>query len=477
MSTSKNNTASCRIANHLDILINIFGFLPSKDLFATCRTNKIFYSISISFLYQHIIVKPSPLSTPLSTSSARTVHSGSQSKKSDSEEVSKIYRHPFAAQNKDQSLVPKEYRKSTLIESVHRIDIHVHRDDQCPSKTFSGIIPDLKTLHIAGGKKPIIKHNNTYIGHQTYRHRQDILDIDDDICQYGEENDYNTYCDPWDCPFILNSCSNAQRIIIRDLNFIPLKNMSKLNEVVLKLRPCQLPHFGLDYDQEGRRKPSPKKNTNDPIFYYHMMNDDESLISSLSKNVEKLKLIWWDERHSFRIDWQELGYPQTSRKCGTGRQKNNSSQAERERRRDDKKMLKSKQCKGCEGNEYNGGYTYYFNHFGYHSSKLDESSRSPNLIKTRLVDLFYMLGEKTSLREINIYNFEKTAEMTLSEMMITNSNKEKSTVQGLRDELVRYFNRGRDNKNNDAGNIGAPSNCHINYHTINEYYPHSFKIQ
>ncbi|WWD01704.1 hypothetical protein V866_008650 [Kwoniella sp. B9012] len=219
-----------------DILTKILSHLDNPALFATLLTCKTFFEASTPILYETITI--------------RSIR-GPQNP---------LYRYPHHLKKK---IIANQWTKNNSVNLIKRVDLYVHRQSQCPYTVNNTRynnnplyknplpLPNLKILHLVGG------------------HQQSIP---------KEEEDQ--YCDSSTCPFVLKQCMLAEKVIIRHLGFRPLRKMDNLQQVILKIRPCQLPRL-LDN------------------------SFDSTLISALPSSVKHLKIVWWDEKHSFKVDWLE----------------------------------------------------------------------------------------------------------------------------------------------------------------------------
>ncbi|WVQ70382.1 uncharacterized protein L199_008609 [Kwoniella botswanensis] len=214
-----------------DILTKILSYLDNPSLFATLLTSKTFFEASTPILYQTITIK---------------AIRGPQNP---------LYRYPHHLKKK---IIANRWTKNNLVNLIKRVDLYVHRQSQCPYTVNNTRynnnplyknplpLPNLKILHLVGG------------------HQQSV------------DKEEDRYCDQSTCPFVLKQCMFTEKVIIRQLDFRPLKRMDDLQQVILKIRPCQLP-----------------RSIDNPF--------DTTLISSLPSSVRHLKIVWWDE--SIHLKW------------------------------------------------------------------------------------------------------------------------------------------------------------------------------
>ncbi|OCF72154.1 hypothetical protein I204_07419 [Kwoniella mangroviensis CBS 8886] len=103
------------------------------------------------------------------------------------------YRYPHHLKKK---IIANQWTKNNLVNLIKRNPLP---------------LPNLKILHLVGG-------------------HQETVDKEED-----------RYCDLSTCPFVLKQCMFTEKVIIRQLDFRPLRKMDNLQQVVLKIRPCQSP--------------------------------------------------------------------------------------------------------------------------------------------------------------------------------------------------------------------------------------------
>ncbi|WWC61422.1 uncharacterized protein I303_104006 [Kwoniella dejecticola CBS 10117] len=140
-----------------------------------------------------------------------------------------------------------------MIKIVHP---HVHSKDECPSRKFSiPVLPNLDVIHLARGAQPeTLNPRDVYI-HST-------------------------------CPFLRQSCIRAKKAITRELpyGFFPSDVFAHLEEMLFS---GNRRHDDAEYEGEE----------DDGFGIY--FNDS---FLSIPDSVRVLRLVWWDEKHLFRID-------------------------------------------------------------------------------------------------------------------------------------------------------------------------------
>ncbi|WRT66870.1 uncharacterized protein IL334_003833 [Kwoniella shivajii] len=349
--------ASAKVGHTDDILSQIFDYLPSKSLFAALQVNKTFFHIVTPKLYSKISVK----------------HTGANI----------FYQH------KTSSPVgfPNPLSKLALLGLVKCVNIYVHGREVCPGIKQCGFIPplpDLKIVHLAGGFQP----SDSYV-----------------------------LCEPSTCPFILSICSNVEdRVILREMDFRPLREMNYLKEVVVRLRPCQL-------DNMTSHQTDPKE----PWF-------------TLPKKVEKMKLIWWDERHSYRIESVEVS-------------------------------RRPFRCSRANFNIIFGHYT------GYSGTKdcnrcviREQASLSRTLpplltLSEQLPCMMKRFGRATNIKRIDIYNMDKMFQIAFDQNGTTKEN--------LQEMMLDSFQEGRNEYRTVKVVLSAPND--INVSKKHQYTAHSME--
>ncbi|WWC85217.1 uncharacterized protein L201_000076 [Kwoniella dendrophila CBS 6074] len=343
--------ASTILGDTSDILSHIFSYLPSSSLFATLQVSKSFFHASVPHLYNTVTIKPG----------SRNIFLGST--RSDNLTFDK---KPVA----NQTDATNDITKNSLLKHIKRVNVYVHSINECPFvKQFIQPLPNLELVHLAKGR-----------GGYT-----DNLDDGSNLC-YNEK-----------CQFITKVCTNTQKVIIRDLDFTPLKFFKKLESVIVKLRPCELPF----YTGEGlvRRSYFINNDSDDPNQDNDTNHNDNNsnsqreteIIGQLDKNnladlwyrkssnlpnsIEKLNLIFWDESHKYRLIESYETAPNHNHHWFGGRS-------------DGVRTIKG--CNYCD----QLGCVRYSPHVGI-----------------QLPILFWLLGKKNkSIHKISIWNFEKTAE-------------------------------------------------------------------
>ncbi|WWC85227.1 uncharacterized protein L201_000086 [Kwoniella dendrophila CBS 6074] len=408
-STATPKTASYSLAENDDIISHIFSFLEPKSLFATLLTNKRFFQISTPILYRNI-----------------TVQSGLQNL---------FYRY-----HSNESNLPTEYTKIGLLRLIKRMDIYVHQKFECPFHQFSKLdpsldrIPNLKILHIAGGERPLLCKE----------------------WKCNKEHSHN-YCEPLKCPFIQDVCMwTIEKVIIRELDFRPLRRLIFLEQIILKLRPCQLPNnidTGIDVPYKGGYEEQ------------FLTTFNEYLIRSLlHAKFVNLKIVWWDENHSFRIDWKEFK-TFNGMVCSRG-----ASEIQTKRMMEETGI--SKGCDTCPTFQSRPDFrtgSLHCDDPGSHNftntlsalyPTTSTTANEPNSdiclqekraesSRTALMDFFRLLGRRISIRRIDVYNFEKTAQMAMVGTQEDSDGSQSLRCCDFEERLIKMFKKGR--KENSTG--------------------------
>ncbi|WVW83440.1 hypothetical protein I302_105461 [Kwoniella bestiolae CBS 10118] len=409
-------TPSQRVAFTSDILIHILRLLPRTSLFATLLTNRFFYAISAELLYDRITIKPKH------------------------HKYDKQHRHkyrpnnnPFVEISPFTRFLSQEYTKPFLLSLVHRIDLHTHKQQECLNyRGYVKPLPDLRVLHIAGGERK-------------YEYKDE---------EYGHLTERFEFCHPSNCPFITRVCTSTPTVIIRELDFKSLMGMEHLEEVILRIRPCQLPDS----------RPTIPTSELYPYSDGDCKNYNLDRIK-LPRSVSKIKIVWWDEKHCFRIDWKFVKeYPGHCTR-GPG----------------EKRMYKD--CVSCDPlREISGElvpiprvYT------GFRTYEEEEKERSSTL-RRRIKDLMRVLGSQTDVGVLEMVNLDRTAQMAVR------GATRGLTVERFRVDLETAFREGRrcrfdsngenkivdeENSNTNSNSSNGPNLDHIkiSYRSINDYYP------
>ncbi|KAK8870025.1 hypothetical protein IAR55_000595 [Kwoniella newhampshirensis] len=379
MSTSKlvdqlsPKLASTQVASNTDILLSVLSHLTASPstLFSCLLVSRTFFFPSASILYRTITIHPND--PDLFVGSTRP-------------------ESPYPQ--------PSSFGKNNLLPLIRECVVSLHGINECPFvQHYIQPLPNLHTLHLAGGKRP-------------------------------KSLDENDVCREEQCQFVQKVCVTAKKVVVRrpDLGVKRqggagggvLGSMRGLEEVVMKLRPCQLPLYLAASQDAG------VKEYTWPYRY-----------SSLGRTKE-IKLVWWDERHSYRIEGYEIrsrGFRGMSRLDfhGSG--------------------IGTIHMKGCEYCDQQGCVRY-----------------SPHAA-VQLPALMRRLGEDTQVERVRIYNVDNTAR----EQWIDG----KISVEEVKQRMKEAFLQGRRMKKNDGDDyrpsergetdIRGKSDISISFHTAEEY--------
>ncbi|KAK6902640.1 hypothetical protein I203_107898 [Kwoniella mangroviensis CBS 8507] len=158
--------ASQKVAFTSDILQRIISFLPRESLFATLLTNRFFYGITAKILYGRIIISPpdqhdkiQPKEKAGDSDSNSSTDEDDMDMETDQERSTKITNpksrsNPFIEMSPFTQHLSEEYTKSFLLSLTDRIDLYIHKEEECPNrrKTLTAL-PNLRVLHLAGGQQ------------------------------------------------------------------------------------------------------------------------------------------------------------------------------------------------------------------------------------------------------------------------------------------------------------------------------------
>ncbi|WVW83441.1 hypothetical protein I302_105462 [Kwoniella bestiolae CBS 10118] len=358
--------ASTRLSSTSDILSHIFSFLPSTSLHPLLYVSKTFFHSAAPHLYHTLSISPS--------SSSRNIFAGS--KRSDNLTLDQ---KPLG----DSTDPSNEIHKNSLLKYIKRVDVYIHGINECPFvKQFIEPLPNLEVVHLARGKRPSGEEEGN-------------------VC-YGER-----------CQFVNKVCINARRVIIRELDFSCLRRFEKLERVILKLRPCELPYYrgegmarfrrqydNQDQDVISRERDERELDDFSDIWFRSLYH--------LPPTVKRLDLVWWDESHKYRID----SYETTLQGFGLWGGGN-----EIERR-----IRVMKNCTCCD----QLGCVRYSPHVG-----------------VQLPTLFKVLGKKTRIEHVGVWNFERVGG--------DERNQWRDYLVGyeeLKDLLKKGFREGRQERDN-----------------------------
>ncbi|WRT66869.1 uncharacterized protein IL334_003832 [Kwoniella shivajii] len=372
--------AAVRAGHTFDILSEIVQYLAPRDLFATLQVNKMLYNLSTPHLYNTITIKYGWRNPFIGLSqSSSTDATVAQCEESGEAEPSNQY---------------GASGKNALLYLIKRVDVHVHSKSGCPCANFViPPLPNLKVVHLARGSHDIGLT---------------------DICEAGT------------CPFIKKSCVNAEQAIVRQLNFKPLENMNKLKTVVLKLRPCQV---AIKY----------------PLRFQHdetlWLSDSRSLPESklnttLPSSVEVLRLVWWDENHSFRLD----RYP--------------SSQAWYNGKMWPRRRTENMGCNLCD-------------------IDMNPCKKSRKCIPITMFEAtLEFLGAGSDVEKVEIWNIEKLAEIYAVELHLPMETiRDMMRVAFCRGTKQRLMNRQLGDELTNIGEQQPKPEADITLHSATLYYP------
>ncbi|WWD10446.1 hypothetical protein V865_008582 [Kwoniella europaea PYCC6329] len=324
--------ASSRLADTSDILSHIFSFLPQSTLFNVLQVSKTFFHASVPHLYHTLTIAPG----------GRNIFAGSRRL----DNLTLDQKPTF-----NQTDPSNEINKNSLSKYIKRVDVYIHEINECPFvKQYIEPLPNLEILHLAKGKRP------TNIS--------------------TSDEDRERICSNEKCQFVTKVCTNAEKVIVRELDFRSIMKFDKLEKVVLKLRPCELPF----YRGEGMSKYRKSLYQDDPDGDGGSQREEDHDYSNiwfrsfhhLPPSVKQLDLVWWDERHQYRIDSYEASFRGFGHWFG--------------RAGDGGGVRTMKNCNYCD----QMGCIRYSPHVGI-----------------QLPIMFKVLGRQTNIRQINVWNFER----------------------------------------------------------------------
>ncbi|WVQ98577.1 hypothetical protein IAU59_005704 [Kwoniella sp. CBS 9459] len=293
-----------------DIVSHILTFLPSSALSQTLRVSKLYFHLSAPLLYHTIDVRTGMRDISIGSTRSEddnlTLDSSTLSIRRDSNESS--HRDAGDSGGGSRRSHDNDFSKNSLLRLVKRVNVLIHGKNECPFvSSYIQPFPNLQVLHLAGGQRP--------------------NDMEpDEVCAYdgsdygrpfGSSSSSSSVCGAGDmrCQFVRKVCVNARTVILRSMDLSPIRGYDKVEHVVLKLRPCQLPHYTpprQSFDQSmsaqsGSAGTSSANSDEDdsghqPIF----IGDFNTITMRLPLTVTTLDIVWWDERHLHRIEGYEL---------------------------------------------------------------------------------------------------------------------------------------------------------------------------
>ncbi|WWC69733.1 uncharacterized protein I206_103676 [Kwoniella pini CBS 10737] len=178
---------AARFAGNAVIIDNLYDHLDQTNTLVMMKVKKTFYEIGLSHLYEEITIKigkPDPFANIELDSNVRN------------------------------SFEDEKIQKPN-INMIKRINFFYHTKSQCPFNIYRNIpiLPNLKIINLLRGEIP------------------NSIEYEKELCEYSK------------CQFLKESCINIKKIIIYQLNFKVLKNFNKLEEIIIKIRPCQAPNI------------------------------------------------------------------------------------------------------------------------------------------------------------------------------------------------------------------------------------------
>ncbi|WVQ70384.1 uncharacterized protein L199_008611 [Kwoniella botswanensis] len=450
--------ASQRVAYTSDILQHVISFLPRDSLFATLLTNRFFYGITAKILYRRIIINPPDQQDKIlpkqkageddsdSSSDEDDMVIETDLKRSTKVSISKSRFNPFVEMSPFTQHLSEEYTKPFLLSLTDRIDLYIHKEEECPNRRkILTALPNLRVLHLAGGQQ-----------------KNEYPEWEGGIWK-------NKFCNPLSCPFVSGVCTQTKCVMIRQLDFGPLKDMDRLEEVIVRVRPCQIPDL-------RPFVPFSELRSQYGYSYRYCHIDEQDVKNSnldqivLPPTVKSLKVVWWDEKHNFRIDWKYA--EEYSGHCRRGPPH--------------KRLYKN--CIECGPLEVNSKvgyrslrYSDYLAESDYRrvSAQLtdrdtEEERRRSKKLRERLVHLMKLLGKQGGLKDIEFVNFDKTAQMA-----IPVENRNHLEIDKVKDDMEKALMEARKGQSKDPSNFEGTSHSdkgdiRIRYRSIDEYYPSIF---
>ncbi|WWC85218.1 uncharacterized protein L201_000077 [Kwoniella dendrophila CBS 6074] len=203
------------------------------------------------------------------------------------------------------------------------------------------------------------------------------------------------------------------------------ENYEGLDQVVIKLRPCDIPTFEEFSDEE-------RKELGRTLF----PRETDSHQLKLPLNTKRLKLIWFDENHKYNTFFFETTYH--GPKNGKNRYKVCSSCGE---------IIKmfiydwktDSYIEDINDDGQNRCEDLYRNQDNYQYKKYRG-------LRNRILDLFRLLGKMTNLERIDIYNFDLTAQIAISCHTVDlnrNVDKDERAIDQLKEDILKAFRRGK----------------------------------
>ncbi|WVF72354.1 hypothetical protein IAT40_007169 [Kwoniella sp. CBS 6097] len=345
-STPTPGPAAITLGSTPDIISHVLSFLPQPALAKTLRVSKMYFHLSAPLLYHTIDIKHGmkDISIGSTRSEADDLTLDSFSKALNSSSSSKL----SYGKGGSHQLRNDDFSKNSLLRLVKRVDVHVHGKNECPFvSNYIQLFPNLQVLHLAGGQWP------------------DGMEPDD-VCAYDRSYYGSRSSDIGEmrCQFVRKVCMYARRVILRSLDFSPIKGYGKVEHVILKLRPCQLPHY------TPRRTSGPSARDDD-----HSIDNWNTISMKLPPLVKTIDIIWWDERHVHRLEGYEVTLDAKTSYWMGGRGGDNRS-----------RMLG---CTYCD----QAGCIRYSPHAG-----------------VQLPGMMRSLGKDTSVDRVRVWNVDYTAE-------------------------------------------------------------------
>lgn len=233
--------ASTQVGQTPDILQLICSYLPPSTLFSCLLTSSTFFHSSAPELYRSLHIKHARDCFVGATRQSNGFYTSSSASPTSSSSSSTTRPRPISP-----------YSKDAVLSFVRKVHIHTHGRNECPFVLhYINPLPHLEYVHLAGGVWPA-------------------------------ELAAGDICDPETCQFLAKVCTRAKKAMIRQANLGPLKLLTSLEHVTVKIRPCQL-----------------------PLYIFHDTAYQWSYPVPIS-SARIVDLVFWDERHSFRIEWRNV---------------------------------------------------------------------------------------------------------------------------------------------------------------------------
>ncbi|WVN88970.1 uncharacterized protein L203_104185 [Cryptococcus depauperatus CBS 7841] len=271
------------------------------------------------------------------------------------------------------------FSKNALLSLIREVHVGTHGKNECPFVLhYINPLPHLQYVHLSGGPWPTELEP-------------------EEICAFDS------------CQFLAKVCTQATRVLLRETDTRVVKSLIHLEHITLKIRPCQLPMY---------------------LFQDSTYAWPFELPMHRAKSLD---LVFWDERHNFRVDWRTTvggGFSPPMMRLTFRPHGDYSGHVER--------------LRGC----------VYCDQKGCIRHLPQASMQLPALMRA--------IGAKTEIENVRIWNVDKTAERQWNFM-----DNAPLSVEAVKRSMTDAFVEAREEKWKNHANRKDLS---VSFHSAAEYY-------